>query len=226
MPRAAGADQLRYGKHMADLSTTLRHQRRQMAMSEIAQVALRLFLDRGFEETNVEAIAAAAGCSPRTFYRYFGTKEDVMFHDIPAMIERLDALLDARLADGSPPWAAITESLVAMVDRFDPSTANSPGLAVERMALWMKVTALRTRYLLYVTAAESTVAERLSSYLESSCDLGPLMAVVAIGAYRATVFTHSLSAPEQLASHLRRSLAIAGAAFATVSAVERTTSVS
>jgi AcrR family transcriptional regulator len=211
---------------MTDLAATLRDQRRQTAMSEIAQVALRLFLDRGFEETNVEEIAAAAGCSPRTFYRYFGTKEDVMFHDIPAMIDRLDEVLGTYLAEGLPPWAAITESLVAMIERFDRTSPNSPDLAVERMVLWMKVPALRTRYVIYVTAAESKMSERISKGLESSSDLGPLMAVVAIGAYRATVFTHSLSAPEQLASHLRRSLAIAGAGFATVPTTARSGSAS
>ena len=211
---------------MADLATTLRDQRRQTAMSEIAQVALRLFLSTGFDETSVEDIAAAAGCSPRTFYRYFGTKEDVMFHDIPAMLERLDELLAGHLADGLPPWTAITESLVAMIERFDRSTPNSPDLAVERMVLWMKVPALRMRYILYVTAAESKVGERVSSRLESSSDLGPLMAVTAIGAYRATMFTHSLSAPEQLANHLRRSLAIAGAGFAAVPTTTGSTSTS
>jgi AcrR family transcriptional regulator len=175
---------------MADLAATLRDQRRQTAMSEIAQVALRLFLERGFEETNVEEIAAAAGCSPRTFYRYFGTKEDVMFHDIPAMIDRLDSVLAAHLIEGLPPWAAITESLIAMIERFDQTSSSSPDLAVERMVLWMQVPALRTRYVIYVTAAESKVGERLSGCLDPSSDLGPLMAVVAIGAYRATVFTH------------------------------------
>jgi len=199
---------------MADLAATLRDQRRQMAMNEIANVALGLFLANGFDETNIEGIAAAAGCSPRTFYRYFGTKEDVMFHDLPAMIERLDKILDEHLADGVAPWVAVTESLVAMIERFDQ---GAPAAAIERMNLWMKEPALRSRYVQHVTDAESKVGERLDRYLGASSDLGPLMAVVAIGAYRVTVFTHSLRTPEELTSHLRQSLAIVGAGFTDVS---------
>jgi AcrR family transcriptional regulator len=47
--------------------------RKQGAIDEIARTALELFARDGFEATSVEAIAAAAGCSPRTFYRYFGS---------------------------------------------------------------------------------------------------------------------------------------------------------
>lgn len=49
--------------------------RRQSALREIVDVALELFQRNGFEATTVETIAATAGCSPRTFYRYFGSKE-------------------------------------------------------------------------------------------------------------------------------------------------------
>jgi len=193
---------------MADLMATLREQRRQAAITEIANVALRLFLENGFDETSVEEIAAAAGCSPRTFYRYFGTKEDVVLHDIPAMIDRLDEILDEHLGAGLTPWDAITEALASMIRRFNES---APELLIERMAVWMKEPALRIRYVRYVIDAESRVRDRLSGYTDSSSELPALMAAVAIGAYRVTLFTHSLRAADQLESHVRKSLAIVGA---------------
>jgi TetR/AcrR family transcriptional regulator, regulator of mycofactocin system len=193
---------------MADLMATLREQRRQAAIIEIANVALRLFVENGFDETSVEEIAAVAGCSPRTFYRYFGTKEDVMLHDIPAMIDRLDEVLDEHLAAGLAPWEATTEALASMIRRFNES---APALPIERMTLWMKEPALRARYVQYVTDAESRVRDRLNRYMDSSPELAALMAAVAIATYRVTMSTHSLRAPKQLESHLRESLAIVGA---------------
>ncbi|MFF9059979.1 TetR/AcrR family transcriptional regulator [Streptomyces sp. NPDC014882] len=45
---------------------------------EIARAAARLFADRGLRATRAEDIAQAAGVAPRTFYRYFATKEEAV----------------------------------------------------------------------------------------------------------------------------------------------------
>ena len=88
---------------------SLMERQRQGAADEIVRAAIELFTRDGFEATPVEAIAAEAGCSRRTFYRYFGSKEDVLFQDLPAAFERMREVLRGHLEEGLDLWMAVTE---------------------------------------------------------------------------------------------------------------------
>ena len=59
----------------------LRARNRQRTMREIQNAALDLFDEHGFTAVTVEQVATAAGVSPATVYRYFGTKERLILHD-------------------------------------------------------------------------------------------------------------------------------------------------
>jgi AcrR family transcriptional regulator len=52
--------------------------RRELVAAEFGSIALDLFVERGYDNVSVEDIAAAAGVSIRTFYRYFASKEEVL----------------------------------------------------------------------------------------------------------------------------------------------------
>jgi len=191
----------------------LMERRKQTARQEIVSVALGLFVRDGFDATTVESIAAAVGCSPRTFYRYFGSKEDVMFHDLAEVIGDLAEVLDGRLAAGEHEWSALTESLVEFIGRFDAGNQEVP---TQRMDLWSHEPALRARYLLYVAQTEQAVLETLCRRRGTdphTDDTAQLMALAAVGAYRATVTTH-LGASRKLGEHLRDSLTVLGAGMA------------
>jgi AcrR family transcriptional regulator len=58
---------------------SLRDRKRDRTRRMIQAEALRLFAQQGFQATTIEQIAAAADLAPRTFFRYFPTKEEVVF---------------------------------------------------------------------------------------------------------------------------------------------------
>ncbi|TDD23226.1 TetR/AcrR family transcriptional regulator [Nonomuraea diastatica] len=60
---------------------TLRQRNRLDAIHRIMDTAMDLFDERGYSDVTIEEIAAASGVSPRTFYRYFGTKEGLFTAD-------------------------------------------------------------------------------------------------------------------------------------------------
>ncbi len=57
---------------------SLRARKRQDTLRRIAETGLRLFGERGYEATTLDAIAEAAGISRRTFFSYFRSKEEIL----------------------------------------------------------------------------------------------------------------------------------------------------
>ena len=109
-------------------------------MREIQTEALRLFGARGYENTTIEQIAAAADISPRTFFRYFPTKEDVVLWD------EYDAVIEDLLAQrpaGEPPgelMRSITREAIAW------QYARDPHRLLARHHILFAVPAVRARF--------------------------------------------------------------------------------
>src|SRR3954451_11361961 len=105
---------------------------------EIERVALALFADRGFDETTVEDIDAAAGISRRTFFRYFATKNDVVWGDFDDGLRHFADSLDA--ADPGQPWRDALRVAVVDFNSLDPELVP---LHRDRMELILHVPALQ-----------------------------------------------------------------------------------
>ena len=74
----------------------LRERKKDQTRDALARAALTLFQTKGYEATTVAEIARAANVSRRTFFRYFPTKDALLFVDTDDLLERFRENLDAR----------------------------------------------------------------------------------------------------------------------------------
>jgi AcrR family transcriptional regulator len=95
----------------------LRERKKARTREALHDAALALFGRQGFDGTTVEEIADACEVSPRTFFRYFPTKEDVLFADASGRRERLlDAIAERPAAE--PPFAALCAAMRGLASDY------------------------------------------------------------------------------------------------------------
>src|SRR6266851_4633835 len=100
----------------------LRERKRRQTRERLTRVAMALFLERGFEATTLDDIAAAADISRRSFFHYFASKEDVVFTWQEESTAALIAAVAARPANESMLTAA-ENAISAMVRQLEPGEA-------------------------------------------------------------------------------------------------------
>jgi mycofactocin system transcriptional regulator len=121
---------------------------------ELELVSLRLFSEQGFEETTVERIAAAAGVSKRTFFRYFDSKADVLWHAFDGEVRSLRAAFAA--VPGDTPLMDAIRQVVVGVNQY--RAEDVPELRT-RMNLIGSVPALQASAAHHYDAWERAVSE-------------------------------------------------------------------
>lgn len=141
--------------------------------AEIAQRAIAFLDERGFDNTTVDEIADAVGISPRSFFRYFATKEDVAIGDLLPLGTLIEEELVAR-PEGESAWAALRAALAPLERIADSDPENvrrSSRVALSTPALRAKT---MERHSAWATALAPHVARRLSGEAEPGLAAGAL----------------------------------------------------
>ena len=132
-----------------DANEGLRARKQRETRANLSRAAIRLSLERGWENVTVDDIAAAANVSPRTFRNYFSTKaEAVAAGHLERMLRIADALR-ARPPD-EPLWTAITDSVIAQFQPPERKREQAPAADANR---WME----RIRFLFTEPAIHAEV---------------------------------------------------------------------
>jgi AcrR family transcriptional regulator len=190
----------------------LRERKKQHTRRALIEAAARLFQQKGYEQTTVAEIAAAVEVSPRTFFSYFPSKEELLFADTDERIRiAVDAIAHRDPADRPP------ELLVRAVERVIASgtLAGGPDGAMMpvRLALFTASPALvgaAVRRLLLVQEAMAGALHH--AYPE---ELTETSAAAMVGALVGALFAAALASlrrgddPDQLRAELRDAMALA-----------------
>ncbi|GAA3204952.1 TetR/AcrR family transcriptional regulator [Streptomyces virens] len=103
----------------------LRELKKRQTRTAIADAALPLFLEHGFDQVTVAEVARHAGVSTNTVFNYFPTKEDLFF-DRQAEVEGHLAALVRDRAPGTCPVEAVRDDLLTALRHDDPALGFHP----------------------------------------------------------------------------------------------------
>lgn len=145
----------------------------------LVAAAFQLFLERGYEQTTVDDIVALAGVGRRSFFRYFPSKEDVVFPDHERCLAEMTAFL-AESTDDQDPVQRVCDAVRIVLRMY----TENPTFSVQRYRLTKKVPGLRAYELSVVWRYERAFADHLRGRLAGRQD-GTLRADVIAAAVAA-----------------------------------------
>jgi AcrR family transcriptional regulator len=184
------------------------------ARDRLIKAAFTEFAANGYDATTVEQIAAAAQVSRRTFFRYFATKEDVIFPEHDRLRSEVAADLERRRTQ--PPLAAVCGSVRLVLDDY----VRHREVSLLRFALTRNVTALRDREITSVHRYQRLFARHLREHLDVTDPLiTEIMAVAVVTAHNSVLREWLLTgANGDPAAHLTGALREVQTLFATADA--------
>jgi len=197
--------------------TGLRERKKEKTRTQLTDAAFRLFAEQGFDGTTIEQIVDEVEVSPRTFFRYFDSKEDVVIGFFDDIGLELRDMLEQRPEDEAP-FEAVSESLRSLADMY----LADEGRVVAAKRLSYETPSIRARLLDKHARWENGLTEGLAARLgvDPGTDPRPrLIAAVALTAFSTAVgdwCTHG--AGSDLHTRVDQALATVGAGLATTPA--------
>jgi AcrR family transcriptional regulator len=159
--------------------TSLREKHTIETRRRLVDVARGLFVSQGYDATTIDEIAHEADVSPRTFFRYFATKEALLFHDFEERLDRIKDRIGQRPTDERPAdtLVAVLTEMVADLDTEPTERDLIARLLAERPSLRSYHRSTIAEH------SEGVIAEALAAHAGvDPDDLGLRTMVVAVGA--------------------------------------------
>lgn len=133
--------------------------------AQIEQAAFRLFAQRGFDGTTLDAIAEEVGVSRRTLFRYYSSKNDIPWGQFDRTLEGFRQILDDMPAE-IPLHTAVHRAVVA----FNDFPVDARPSHRERMRLILGTPALQAHSVLRYAEWRAVIAEYVGRRLGMSSD--------------------------------------------------------
>jgi AcrR family transcriptional regulator len=172
------------------------------ASGRLRDAAMQLFLERGYDQTTVADIAARAGLTARTFFRYFADKREVLFGGSDTLEATMVGALQAA-PDSATPLDAVAAGLAAAAEMLGGRHA----FAKQRQAVIAANAELRERELIKMARLAQALAGGLRARGVADPDAG-LAAEAGIAVFR-IAFEKWVNGPARrdLAGVMRESMA-------------------
>ncbi|MEU1577094.1 TetR family transcriptional regulator [Streptomyces collinus] len=156
----------------------LRERKKQRMYETVSDIAVRLFMEKGFDAVSVAEVAAAAEISKPTLFRYFPAKEDLVLYRI-ADHEGEAARVVAQA--GGTAVEALRRHFLEGLERGDPVTGLSdhPDVLAFHSLLY-GTPSLVARAYTHQERSEAALAEVLGGDLDARLAAGQIMAVLRV----------------------------------------------
>lgn len=171
--------------------------------ADIERAAFRLFAERGFDHTTLDAIADAVGVSRRTLFRYYPSKSDIPWGQFDLTLDHLRVLLNEQ-PEELPLWEAVHRA-VRSFNEFPPG-AEPPHL--DRMRLILHTPALQSHSVLRYAQWREVIAQYVARRLDASPTdqlptlVGHISLALAHAAYDAWLADPSESLPDLVSDQM------------------------